>query len=73
MMVNFAEVSLPDAERRELAKGAAKPDLLERKGSVRCPVCKGWRPPICVVLTNDGWACDGCVSDKRRRGVFEEW
>lgn len=73
MMVNFAEVCLPDDERRELAQGVPKPPLLERSGTARCPCCGGWRPTISIVLTKDGWGCDGCVSDKRRRGVFEEW
>jgi hypothetical protein len=78
MMVNFAELGLPDRARRALARGVARPTALVRQvlgGSdlVQCPNCKGWRPAISVVKAKKGWMCDGCVSDERRRGSFEEW
>lgn len=74
MMVNFAELRLPEQARRGLAKGLNKPDLLETDdGKVECPHCKGLRPAICVVKAKGGWRCDGCITDERRRGVFEEW
>lgn len=39
----------------------------------RCPRCSTFRPAIAIVLTADGWMCDGCVTDLRRHGQFREW
>jgi len=77
IMVNLAETRLPEAEKRAAAQGVAEPAvetaIINGSQLNKCPSCGGWRPEICIVLTVNGWGCDGCVSAARRQGTFQEW
>lgn len=79
MMINFRETLLPDTAeaRRAAARGLEAPKLIieteeNARPRARCPNCNGLRPFQCIVKAKGGWKCDGCISDERRRGVFEE-
>lgn len=70
-----AEVEAPAIDlkfrRRPDPVNGRSPDDLPHRG--RCPKCGTFRPAVSIVLTAEGWMCDGCVTDLRRRGEFVEW
>lgn len=58
--MRYADTQNPPLEERT-RPGATRPQA-------RCPGCNTFAATFAIVMTTEGWRCDGCVSDAARRG-----